>query len=174
MECLQILDRARTTEIKRVLADADIACVIPLALRDMGELVFDHRALSQRVAPSGCVDLFAEPVLELFVFRDGDGAPIAELGGGALRAQGTSIADVRIEFDHGAEREAVYLSVRALDRAVADVEREGRLRKQAAVARPPGFADDRTAPPEYLIDERAVDIATVDQQVVDGETLVRH
>src|SRR5207247_1465965 len=114
---------ARTTEIKRVLADADISCVIPLALRDVGELVFDHRALSQRVAPSGGVDLFAEPLLERFVFRDGDGAPVAELGGRALRAQGTAIADVRIEFDHGAEREAVNLSVRARDRAGADVER---------------------------------------------------
>src|SRR6266542_1415211 len=136
MECLQIVDRARTTEIESVLADADIACVIPLALRDVGELVFDHRALSQHFAPSGCVDQFAEPLLELFVFRDGDGAPVAELGGGALRAQGTSIADVGIEFDHGAEREALNLSIRALDRAVADVEREGRLRVPGAPCRP--------------------------------------
>src|SRR6266853_5762396 len=174
MECLEILDRARPTEIKRVLADADIACVIPLALRDVGELVFDHRALSQGFAPSGGANLCAEPLLELFVFRDGDGAPVAELGGGALRAQATSIADVSIEFDHGAEREAVNLSVRALDRAVADVEREGRLRKQTAVARLPGFADDRAAPPEHLIDERAVDVPAVDQQVVNVESLVRH
>src|SRR5215207_6787012 len=150
MECLQVLDGARATEVEGILAHAEIACVIPLPL----ELVFDHRALSQRVAPRGGVDLFAEPLLKLFVFRDRDGAPVAKLGGGALRAQGTSIADVRIEFDHGAEREAVNLSVRALDRTVADVEREGRLRKQAAVARLPGFADDLAPPPEHLIDER--------------------
>jgi 2-isopropylmalate synthase len=70
MERFQILDRARTTEIERVLPDTDIACVIPLALRDMGELVFDHRAFSQRVAPSGSVDLLAEPLLEV---AEGDG-----------------------------------------------------------------------------------------------------
>src|SRR4051794_19839904 len=120
MEGLQILDRARTAKVERVLADADIAGVIPLPLRDVGELVFDHGVLSQRFPPRGCLDLFAEPLLERLVVRDVDGASVAELGGGALRAQGTSIADVGIKFDDDAERKAVNLSVRALDRAVAD------------------------------------------------------
>src|SRR3989454_7965562 len=146
MECLQVLNGARATKVEGVLADPDVARVVALTLRDVGELMFDRRARSQRFASSGCMDLFAEPLLERFVLSDGDGAPVAELGGGALCAQGTSIADIGIELDHGAEREAVHLSVWARDRAVADVEREGRLRKQAAVARLPRFADDRAAP----------------------------
>src|SRR5215203_1228918 len=143
MECLQVLDRARATEVEGILADADVARVVALALRDMGELVFDRRPFSQRFASGGCADLFAEPLLKLFVLRDGDRAPVTQLRSGALGAQETSIAAVGIELDHGAEREALHLAVGARDRAVADVEREGRLGKQFAVARPPRLAEDR-------------------------------
>src|SRR5688572_2003073 len=106
MKCLQVLDRARATEVEGVLADADVACVVALPLREVCELVFDRRALAQRGAAGGGVDLFAKPLLELFVLRDRHGAPVAELGGGALCAQETAIADVGIEFDHSAKREA--------------------------------------------------------------------
>src|SRR5215211_6041898 len=164
MEGFQVLDCTRTSEVEGVLADAHVARVGALPLGDMREFVFDHRALAQRAAPGGRLDLFAEPVLELFVLSNGHRASVAEFGGGALRAPWTSIADVGIEFDHGAEREAVHLAVRALNRAVADIEREGGFGKQAAVARRPRFADDRAAPGEYVIDERAVDVPTIDQQ----------
>src|SRR5918995_445739 len=117
MECLQVLNRARATEVEGVLADAHVARVVALPLGDMREFVFDHGALAQRAASGGRLDLFAEPLLELFVLSNGHGAPVAEFGGGALRAPRTSIADVGIEFDHRAEREAVHLSVRARDRA---------------------------------------------------------
>ena len=86
----------------------------------MREFVLDHRALSQGRASRGRLDLLAESLLQRLVLRDGDGAPVAELGGGALRAHGTAIADVGIELDDGAEREALHLSIRARDRAVAD------------------------------------------------------
>src|SRR6266850_486629 len=156
MKRFQVLDRARAAEIKGVLADADVARVVPLPLRDVREFVLDHRALSQRVAASGRLDLLAESLLQRLVLGDGDRAPMADLGGGALRPQGTSIADVGIELDHGSERKILHLSIRALDRTVADVEREGRLGKQAAVPRLPRFADDLATPAEQVIDERAV------------------
>lgn len=88
MECLQVLYRARTAEVERVLADAHVARVVTLPLGDMREFVFDHRALAQRVASGGGLNLFAESLLELFVFRNGHRASVADFGGGALRAQG--------------------------------------------------------------------------------------
>ena len=87
MECLQVLDRARATEVEGIFTDAHVARVVALALRDMGELVFDRRAFSQRFASGGCADLFAEPLLKLFVLRDGDRAPVTQLRSGGLRAQ---------------------------------------------------------------------------------------
>lgn len=72
MEGLQVLDRARATEVEGVLTKADVAGAIALALRDVRELVFDRRALSERFAPGACADLRAEPLLQLFVFRNGD------------------------------------------------------------------------------------------------------
>ena len=122
MECLQILDRARAPEVEGVLAEADVARLIPLALRDVRELVLDRRALSQRVAPRGRSDLFAEPLLELFVLSDRDRPSMPDLRGGALRSQRAAIADVGIELDDGAEREALHVSLGAFDRAVAEIE----------------------------------------------------
>src|SRR5216684_4641974 len=174
MEGLQVLDRARATEVERILADPDVARVVALPLRDMGEFVLDHRALTQRLAPSGCLDLLAKPRLQPLVFRNGDRAPVAELGGGALRAHGAAIAHVGIEFDDGAERKGLHVTLGAFNRAVAEIEPEGRLRKLAAVLRLPGFAYDLSASAEYLVYERAVDVPAIDQQMVDVESLPLH
>src|ERR1700681_929982 len=78
MESLQALDRTRATEVERILADPDVARVVALPVRDMGEFVLDHRALTQRLAPRGCLDLLAKPRLQPLVFRNGDRAPVAE------------------------------------------------------------------------------------------------
>src|SRR5215203_5085855 len=137
MKYFQVLDCARAPEVKGILTDAHVARRVALPLGDMREFVFDHGALAQRVASGGRLDLCAEPLLELFILRNGHRASVAEFGGRALRAQRTAIADVGIEFDHRAEREAVHLSVRARNRAVPNIDREGRLGKQAAVARLP-------------------------------------
>src|SRR5207249_2870988 len=86
MQRLQILDGARTAEVEGVLANADVARVGPLSLRNMCELVFDYGALPQRRASRGRLDLFAEAVLQLLVLGDRDGATVPEFGGGALIA----------------------------------------------------------------------------------------
>ena len=147
MDGLQILNRARATEVEGVLADPDIARVVALPLRDVGEFVFDHRALTQRLASSGCLDLLAEPRLKPLVLRNGDRASMADLGGGALRAHRTPIAHIGIEFDDRAERKGLHLSLGAFDRTGAEIEPEGRLRELAPVLRLPGFAHDLPAPP---------------------------
>ena len=72
MEGLEVLDRTRPTEIEGILADPDVARVVALSLRDVGEFVFNHRALSQRLPSSGCLDLLAKPCLKALVFRYGD------------------------------------------------------------------------------------------------------
>ena len=71
MKHLQILNRARTTKIEGVLADADVARVIALTLGDVRQFMFDHGALAQRAASGGRLDVFAESLLKLFILRDG-------------------------------------------------------------------------------------------------------
>src|ERR1700687_2145276 len=61
MDCLEVLDRARATEVECILADPDVARIVALSLRDAGEFVFDHRALTQRLASNGCLNLLAKP-----------------------------------------------------------------------------------------------------------------
>ena len=87
MECLQILDRTRPPEIKRVLPKATIARSVALALRNVGECVLDHRPLPQCGPPDGGLDLLAESMLERLVLGDGHRAAMAELARRALRAQ---------------------------------------------------------------------------------------
>ena len=86
---------------------------------------------------------------------------MAELGGGALRAHGTAIAHVGIEFDHTAERKALHLSLGAFDRPVAEIQPEGRLGKQAAVVRLPRFTHNLAAPAEHVVDEPTVDVLSL-------------
>src|SRR5918996_3706899 len=124
MERLQILDGARTAEVKRVLADADIARVVALSLRDMRELVLDRRAFPQGRASGRRPELCPEPLLQLFVLGDGDGAAVPEFRGSALIASRAAIADIGIELDDRAEREALHLSIGTGDRAVAEIQRK--------------------------------------------------
>src|ERR1700676_2746510 len=70
---------------------------------------------------------------------------------------------VGIEFDDGAERKGLHVTLGAFDRAVAEIEPEGRLRKLAAVLRLPGLAHDFPASAEHLVHERAVDVPAIDQ-----------
>src|SRR5450631_2241115 len=103
MECFQVLNRARAPEVEGVLPDADIARRVPLTLRDVGEFVFDDRALSQALTSSGGLQLLAQPGLQPLVCRNGDRASMAERGGGAVRAHRTAIAHVGIKFDDAPE-----------------------------------------------------------------------
>src|SRR5262249_11021076 len=161
MEGLQVLDRARATEVERVLADAHVARAVSLSLRDVREFVLDHRALAKRLAASGRLDLVAEAVLQRLVLCDRHGAAMAELGGCTARAPGTVIAHVGIEFDDRSHRKALHLALGTCDRAVAEVEGEGGLGEQAAVRGLPGFAHNATASAEYVVHKGAVDVSAI-------------
>src|SRR5262249_13753067 len=104
-----VLDSARTAEIERVLADADIARTVPLPLRDMRELVFDGGALPQGCASGRRLDLLAQPLLQLLVFCNRHGAAVAEFSGRAVAAQGAVVAHVGIKLDDRAEGERLHL-----------------------------------------------------------------
>src|SRR5262249_61904917 len=83
MEGLQVLDRARATEVERVLADAHVARAVSLSLRDVREFVLDHRALAKRVAASGRLDLVAEAVLQRLGLWHARGGALGAPGGWA-------------------------------------------------------------------------------------------
>ena len=171
MECLQILDSARSTEVEGVLADTDVPRVVALALRNMREFVLNVRAPAQGGASRRGPDLLAQPLLQRLVLSDRDGAAVPEFSRRALTAQRTVIAEVGIKLDDRTERDRLHLAVGALDRAVPQVQPKRRFGKQLAIVRLPWFADDLAAPGEHLVDECAVDVPTIDQQLVDREGL---
>src|SRR3954454_7824403 len=105
MECLQILDGARSAEVERVLPDTHVPRVVALSLRNMRELVLDGRAFPHGGASRRRVKLLAQALLQPFVCGDRHGAAVAEFSGGALPAPRTGIADIRIELDGGAKRD---------------------------------------------------------------------
>ncbi len=71
VECLQVLDRARSTEVEGILAQTNVACLVSLPLRDVGEFVFDRGALAQRFASSGGSNLLAQARLKPLVVVKG-------------------------------------------------------------------------------------------------------
>ncbi len=174
VECLQVLDRTRSAEVEGVLAQTNVACLVALPLRDVGEFVFDRGALAQRLASSGGLNLLAQPRLKLLVFSNGDRPSMAKFCGGALRTHGTAIAHVGVELNDRAERKALHLALGAFDRPVAKIELEGRFGEQAAIVRLPRFAHNVPAPAEHVVHEGAVDIAAIDQQMIDVESLAGH
>src|SRR5690606_11488217 len=171
VDVLQILDGGSTPEVEDVLAHAPVARSIPLSLRNVRELVFDHGALAEFRAPRASSNELAQPVLDLLVVGDRDGPPAAFLRACALGTLWTAVTDLRVELDHGAERERLHLPGGALDRPVTHVEVEDRLRKHLAVARPPGLAYDAAAPGKNVVDERTVDEGSVDGELADHESL---
>src|SRR4051812_32260745 len=102
--------------------------------------MFDHRALAQRGAARGGVDLLSQRRLQPLVLRNGDRSAMADGGGGAARAHGTAITHLGIKLDDGAKRKGLHVSLWAGNGAVAQIEREGRLGKLAAILRCPGSA----------------------------------
>src|SRR6516165_2789149 len=121
MKRFQVLDGARTAEIERILADADIARAVALPLRDMRELVLDGSALPQRCASGRRLDLLAQPLLQVFVFGNRHRAAVAEFGGRAAAAQRAVVAHVGIELDDRADGERLHLPMRTLNRPVAEI-----------------------------------------------------
>jgi hypothetical protein len=76
MECLQVLNGTRAAEVEDVLAEADVSRMVPLPLRDMCELVLNHRALPQRRPSCGGLKLLAQTVLQRLIFSDGHGPAV--------------------------------------------------------------------------------------------------
>src|SRR3989442_4545316 len=125
VECLEVLDCARATEVEGILAHTDIPRLVSLSLRDVGEFVFDRCALAQRLASSGGVHLLAQPRLKPLVFSNGDRASMTDFCSGALRRHGTAIAHAGVELNDRPERKVLHGALGAFDRAVAKIEREG-------------------------------------------------
>ena len=75
------------------------------------------------------------------------------------------------KLDLGSESDGLLLAGRARDRAVAHVERECVLAEVLAVLREPRTADDLAATRKDFVDDRRVDVGTVDVESVDDETL---
>jgi hypothetical protein len=161
MEAFQVLDGARTAEIERVFTNADVTGPVALSLRDMRELVLDRGALPQSCAPGGRLDLLAQPLLQLLIFRDRHGAAVPEFSGRAVAAQGAVVAHVRVKLDDRAEGEWLHLPTGTLDRPVTEIEPKRGFGKQLAIVRLPRLADDLAPPAEHLVHERAVDVPAI-------------
>src|SRR5947208_15241433 len=85
-----------------------------------------------------------------------------------------AIADVGVELDSRAEREALHLPARTFDRAVTEIQRTRGFGTQVAVVRLPGLAHDLAAPGEHVVPRAAVDVHAIDHQLVNWKELTRH
>lgn len=95
---LEVTDRRMAAAVKLVLAQPLIAGT-PSLVRDVrGDCMLNRRAFAQRGASALGLDLGAELVLEWFVFPDRQASPLADLGGGTLRALGAPSADAGREL----------------------------------------------------------------------------
>ena len=175
MECFQILDRARATEVEGVLTDADVARVVALPLGDVREFVFDHGALAQRAASGGRLESVcgaAAGAVHSPRWRPSARCRtrrwcIARAGDSDRRRRDRTRPRCRTRsrctcpFGHSIVRLRI-LSVKA------DLGNRLPLRD---------FHGLQTILPRLastVIDERAVDVPAVNQQVVDVESLVCH
>src|SRR5579883_144668 len=132
----------------------------------MSEAVLDGDALAQKSSAALALRELAQSVLKRLVLSDGDGAAVSERRVGAARAQRAPVAGLGVEFDGAAGGEAFHLTRGTGNRSVAHVDVEGALGEELAVARGPGAADDGAASLEHVIDERRVDISTVDVELI--------
>src|SRR5450432_1764102 len=164
---LDILDHGCPTQVEVVLACADVPGAPTLPAGDVCEPVFDVGSFPELVAASGRGELLAEALLQLLVLRDRDASPLAEFRSGALRAKWTVVANVGVELGARAQLEVDHLACGASDRANPQVELEGRLRKQLLVLRVPWLADDLALASQNVVDDGAIDVGSVDEQLVD-------
>ena len=103
MEHFEVEDGRVTPGFEEVLAQAEIASEAPLLLSVVGEAMFDGDALALRGASGARGGEIAQAPLERLVGGDGEGAPMAESGGGADDAERAGGALLRIESGDLAE-----------------------------------------------------------------------
>src|SRR5260370_20730726 len=92
----------------------------------------------------------------------------------ALRSQRAAAAGFWIEFHHLSWLEVFYLAGRASNGVVPQVEFELCLAEQllVCVSDLPGFCNHFTASAENVVDQDAVDVPPVDEQLVDTRSLL--
>ena len=172
MECFQVLYRARAPEVEGVLADAAVASPRGPAVARCGRVCVRSSCAPagprarRRSAPADAAAPRSRSFAAIRTERPWPRAAVvhcARTGHGSQTSGSNSTVvpnDTRCICPWG---QAIVRSRRL--RGKAD------LGEQAAVGGSPRSTDNRAAPAEHVVDEGTVDVAAIDQQVVDGEAL---
>ena len=172
---LQVLDGRGTTQIEEVVPDTEIAGASTLALSDVGQSMLNADTMPQLFASTPCGAALSQSLLKSLVGRDAHGATSSRSGPRAARAQGAPRAVVGMKLDHSSEANRLSDTCRARDGEVTQVQPEVGLGEliAMAVACDPRLANNVTTGAKYGVNERAVDVATVDVQLLDSKILPR-
>lgn len=115
----------------------------------------------------------SEPLLQRFVLGNAHRPAVLEISIGAAVAQRADSARVGVELDRSAERQSFRIASRARDGPGAQVDAEGALGEEGAVARYPRPANHVASRPDDFVDHGARDVAAVHLQHPDAQPLPR-
>ena len=171
MSGFEVLECGNATQVEGVLAHAAIAGTWSLAAGNVRESVLDGYSFAQSLAATRRRDEMPKALLKRFVGSDANLTPaIVRLR--TLRSLWTHSAGRTVEADRRAERETLGLTLRASDGAVADVDVEIDLGKEATVRELPRTANHLSVIRDDLFYDGARDVSAVDEQLANLDVLV--
>ena len=135
--------------------------------------MLDAYSLPQSRSPAPGSDLFAQPVLQLFILCDRDRSALSRRDRRALCAERTMVTGIRVKFDEHPWSYFLHFTCGTGDCHLAHVHPESCLRKclPVCVTRDPGLTHDIAAKPEDVIDDGAVDVTAINMQFIDRQPL---
>jgi len=128
------LDRGKSSEVEDISARPKVARLGALAIREMGEAMFDANAFAKRPTTGTGLLKSSQLLLQPLVIAHRHASTFARRGLGATGSQWARPACFRIEVHHCPRLEGFDLSGRARNGSIADVHLEVALAEQAGLA----------------------------------------
>ena len=155
------------SKVEDVLAQTDVAGAAALFRGDVSQTMFNANAQTQSRAAGWRGLQQPELLLQAFILSDRDGAAFAVRGVSALCSEAARTADVWVKLDDMSWLEWLGLAGGTRDREPSHVELEVCLLEEVGFStREPRLADDLGASLLRIIDQRAVDVAAINVELL--------